>query len=342
MLLIDLSNLLHRNMHVLDELTDSRGNSTGGAFGCINSIHKMLKQKKYREPCICFSDLGIPLFRRELHSEYKPHKKPIDTGGLGDLSKLYSDINKNPVELDLEKESFLRKYKFNKDLLVQKLLPALGIPVIQVPNTEADDIIALWTKTVRDEYNTVVTSDKDMLQLVDDNTEWVDPIRDVTHDKASFIQTFDLVPERYQFQYKMLKSIQGDSSDNIWSIEGIGGTTAARLARQFAEGVPFEEIERPKRCSSKGFENFKKSKDHIFNNLKLVDANYIFDNNLPVLEEMKQGLRSQAMVAPDEYLANAHLKDYSMISALEKVPYIVQTQYNLDYFDIIKRYFSNN
>ena len=339
MLVFDGSNLLHRNLHAMEELHDAAGNSTGGAFGVLNSIHKALKLKKYREPCIVMWDSGIPLLRREVYSNYKPKKRPVEQEGQ-DLSKYYSDINKNPDELDLDTASFLKKYQFNRDLLNLKLLPALGIPSIQVPNSEADDIIALWCKTVRGESNLIITSDRDMLQLVDDNTEWYDPIRDHLVDKHSFIQEWELNPNNYQFNFKLYKAINGDASDGIPGIEGIGGTSASKLAKVIAEGTPFEDVQRPPRCNSKGFENFKNSKDIIFRNLKLVDADYALENS-EYRESLVKGLRSIATIQADEFLANDILKSYSMITSLGIVPYIIQAQDNLDYFEIIKTYFSN-
>lgn len=339
MILFDLSNLIHRNLHVLEDLKDSVGNSTGGAFGCLNSIHKALKQRKYREPCICFLDSGIPLFRRELYSNYKAHKMPVSQDGL-DMSKYYSDINKEPEDLDLDTASFLKKYGFNRDLLNLKILPALGIPSIQIPNTEADDIISLFAKTVRDEHNTIITSDRDMLQLVDDNTDWYDPIRDHLVDKNGLIQEWELNPEYYQKNYKLYKAINGDSSDGIPGIEGIGGTSAKKLARRLVEGDTIESMERPPRCNSKGFENFKNSKDIIFRNLKLVDLDYPLEEVPEYKEALIKGLKSVATVTPDEYLANDILKSYSMVTSLGLVPYIIQAQSNLDYFEVINTYFS--
>lgn len=339
MLVLDGSFLLHRSLHTLEELKDSFGNSTGGAFGVINSIHKALKSRMYREPCICMFDSGIPLFRREIYANYKPHKMPVDVEGQ-DMTKFYSDINKNPEELDLETASFLKKYGFNRDLLCNKLLPALGIPAIRIANTEADDIIATWCKTVRNEPNTIITSDRDLLQLVDDNTEWYDPIRDHNVTKYDFIKEWELAPNNYQFNFKLYKAINGDASDNVPGIEGIGSTTAKKLARELAEGVSFESIERPPRCNSKGFENFKNSKDQIFTNLKLVDLDYPIDNNLPIYNDIIKGLKQQATVQPDEFLANDILKSYSMITTLGIVPQIIQAQDNLDYFGIVKRYFN--
>lgn len=339
MLIFDGSNLLHRNLHVLDDLKDSVGNPTGGAFGCINSIHKALRLKKYREPCLVIFDSGIPLFRRELFSNYKAHKMPVTQDGL-DMQKYYSDINKNPEDVDLDTASFLKKYQFNRDLLNMKLLPALGIPSIQIPNTEADDIIALWVKTVRNEFNTIITSDRDMLQLVDDNTDWYDPIRDNLVDKNSFIQEWELNPSKYQLNFKLWKAINGDSSDGIPGIEGIGSTSAKKLARKLSEGETIQSIERPSRCNAKGFDNFKNSEDLIFRNFKLVDLDYPIEQVPEYKNLIVGGIKSVSTVTPDEYLANDILKSYSMVTTLGLVPYIIQAQSNLDYFEIINTYFS--
>lgn len=338
-LVLDGSNYLHRALHNPDinNLTDSTGSPTGGAYVVIKMILSALKSKRYREPCVVMWDNGIPLFRRELFSEYKYWKKPTAEDGI-DTSKYYSELNKDPVELTVEDKSFLEQYRFCRDLLNIKILPKLGIPSITVTNCEADDIISAWCKLCRGDRNIIITSDRDMKQLVDDNTDWYDVMRDHYVDTETLIKEDGLVPENYRKHFTLTKAINGDSSDNVPGIEGIGSKSALKLAEQLTKGVNYKDVERPPRCKSTGFDNFLNSEDQVVRNYKLVDLDYPYKFKLPLYKKILTQLSQLSTTEPDTYSALDVLRTYSMNSLLSSVEYITQAQYELDYFNIVKQY----
>ena len=201
-LLVDCMGLLYRGHFALHTrpLTSPEGTVTSGLNHLVTEILKLV-EKHRPSYCAAVFDGPLPSFRREIYPEYKANRPPM------------------PDELITQTE------------LALKLIPALGIPKIQWDGLEADDLIAgLAGQAENRGYRTVIlSSDKDLLQLITDRT-WVyrpgrpgNPGRMVTPGEVpdEIGTTADRVP--------LLLALAGDSSDNIPGARGIGIKTALKL-----------------------------------------------------------------------------------------------------------------
>ncbi len=146
-----------------------------------------------------------------------------------------------------ERTAALLDYKANRDPMpedlgiqlpyVKELLNAYQIPCIELPGIEADDVIGtlsrLWEKKEHDIY--IVSTDKDLMQLVDDHVWIYDTMKDVKYDREKVYAKMGVYPE----QIADLLGLMGDASDNIPGVKGVGPKTAQKLLADFQnmEGV---------------------------------------------------------------------------------------------------------
>jgi len=204
--LIDGNNILFRSYYATaytgNIMRNSKGFPTNGLYGLINMLNKIINEEKPEYVMVAF-DKG-KTFRHEKYSDYKGGRMAT------------------PDDLKLQFP------------VAKKLVEALGMTYYEIDNYEADDIIGTFVKKAeRDkEFSSVIiSSDKDLLQLVSDDTEMkllkqVGNIR-MTHEE--FLNTYGIEPERMVD----LKSLMGDSSDNIPGVKGIGEKTALTLLKEY-------------------------------------------------------------------------------------------------------------
>ena len=211
-ILVDGNNLLFRSYYATaytgNFMRNSEGFPTNGLFGFVNMINKIINEEKPTYIAVAF-DVG-KTFRHEKYSEYK--------GGRDETPD------------DLKKQFPVAK----------KILDAMGIKYLECPGYEADDIIGTLAKMVDiddDFIATIISSDKDLLQLISNDVEvkllkQKDFIR-MNHD--TFVETYGIEPIRMVD----LKGLMGDSSDNIPGVKGIGEKTALKLLQKYVsvEGV---------------------------------------------------------------------------------------------------------
>ena len=216
-ILVDGNNLLFRSYYATaytgNFMRNSEGFPTNGLFGFVNMINKIINEEKPTYIAVAF-DVG-KTFRHEKYSEYK--------GGRDETPD------------DLKKQFPVAK----------KILDAMGIKYLECPGYEADDIIGTLAKMVDiddDFIATIISSDKDLLQLISNDVEvkllkQKDFIR-MNHD--TFVETYGIEPIRMVD----LKGLMGDSSDNIPGVKGIGEKTALKLLQKYVsvEGV-YEHID---------------------------------------------------------------------------------------------------
>ena len=216
-ILVDGNNLLFRSYYATaytgNFMRNSEGFPTNGLFGFVNMMNKIINEEKPTYIAVAF-DVG-KTFRHEKYSEYK--------GGRDETPD------------DLKKQFPVAK----------KILDAMGIKYLECPGYEADDIIGTLAKMVDiddDFIATIISSDKDLLQLISNDVEvkllkQKDFIR-MNHD--TFVETYGIEPIRMVD----LKGLMGDSSDNIPGVKGIGEKTALKLLQKYVsvEGV-YEHID---------------------------------------------------------------------------------------------------
>ena len=202
LLLLDSNSLVNRAYYAMPSLRDSSGRCTGGVYGFVNMLAKLIHEEKPTH-IACAFDVHAPTFRHKVYEAYKAGRHPM------------------PDELR------------EQIPLLKQVLQAMHICVVELAGYEADDI--LGTLSYRASMPVIVVSgDKDVLQLVDDNVT-------VYHTKRGITDVVAYTPARLAeegiqaFQVPELKGLMGDSSDNIKGVAGVGEKTARSLLAQYTD-----------------------------------------------------------------------------------------------------------
>ena len=206
-ILVDGSSFLFRAYHAIREpLTTSTGQTTHAVFGTINMLRSLAKQYQPVRLAVVMDAKG-KTFRNDMYPAYKANRPPMP-----------DDLR---VQLDY----------------VKQIIPALGITLVSVPGVEADDVIGtLATEASKRDFHTViVSSDKDLAQLVSAQVEMVDTMKNTRLDPDGVAEKFGVPPA----QIVDYLALMGDSSDNIPGIPGVGPKTAVKWLTEFGslEGV---------------------------------------------------------------------------------------------------------
>jgi DNA polymerase-1 len=200
--LVDATAFCYRAFYALRGLTTSFGQPTNAIYGFINILNKILKSEKPEYLAVCF-DISRDTFRQKKFAEYKIQRPPMP-------DSLVSQIP-----------------------LIKEIVVSYGIVILEKENYEADDIIATLAKKAQENglSVTVISSDKDILQLVDDNTVVFSPYKNegLTYDSKRVFERFGVRPERITD----IIALMGDDVDNIPGVPGIGEKTAVELIRKF-------------------------------------------------------------------------------------------------------------
>ena len=223
-------------------------------------------------------DSGIPLHRRELYPEYKPNSKPV---GVTE-AKYLSQVNIDGTE-STGRESFIKEYQKLVATLHERILPYCNCISIRVDNVEADDIIAFCCFHLKDIEKQIISTDKDLLQLLSETTSvyrfQYSGDTGALHDWDWVCDSYDYV-EQFRYAFLIEKAIIGDTSDNIPGIEGIGTKLAKKYAHSVIRNIiTYKQslneamyfVERPYRASQKGYNNFRQASDQVKRNIDLMD-----------------------------------------------------------------------
>ncbi|MEM9384019.1 MAG: DNA polymerase I [Pseudomonadota bacterium] len=198
--LIDGSSYLYRAFHALPPLTSADGRPTGAVYGVVNMLNKFLQETEPTHIAVLFDARG-KTFRDDIYAEYKAQRPSMPDDLKVQIEPLYATVR------------------------------ALGMPIVQVPGVEADDVIGtLCTQARTAGWKTVVsTIDKDMAQLVNDDVRLVNTMFDTQLDREGVIAKFGVQPE----QIVDYLALVGDTSDNIPGVPGVGQKSAAGLLGTF-------------------------------------------------------------------------------------------------------------
>ncbi|MGD0021141.1 MAG: DNA polymerase I [Smithellaceae bacterium] len=198
--LVDGSNYLYRAFYAIPMLTNSKGFPTNAIYGFTNMLLKLLRELEPDYIVVSF-DVKGPTTRHEEFTDYKATRKPMPD----DLSP---------------------QIPFIKDVV-----RGFSIPVLEKQGTEADDIIGtLAERMSKKNWRVVIVSgDKDLMQLVDENVTMIDTMKDKTYDVAAVKERFGVEPGKVV----EILGLMGDTSDNIPGVPGIGPKTAQRLIEEY-------------------------------------------------------------------------------------------------------------
>ena len=195
LVLVDGSTYLFRAFHALPPLTAADGFPTGAMRGVIAMIRKLAKDYPGSPLVIVFDPKG-KTFRDDLYSEYKANRPPMD-----------DDLRKQ-IEPTFE------------------IIRAMGLPLLTVPEVEADDVIGTLASQASAQGRAVLisTSDKDMAQLVNDRVTLLNTMSETSMDRDGVVEKFGVPPELI-IDYLAL---MGDKVDNIPGVPKVGPKTAAK------------------------------------------------------------------------------------------------------------------
>lgn len=199
-ILIDGSGYIFRAFYAILRLSNSSGFPTNAVLGFTNMLLKVLDLEKPTHLGIAFDTSG-PTFRKERYAEYKANRQSAPE----DLVKQIPWIHKS--------------------------VDSFGVFRIEKPGFEADDLLGtLARRAVADGFRVeIITGDKDLMQLVDENITLFDTMKDRRIDIEGVKERFGVAPE----QIVDFLALVGDSSDNIPGVSGIGEKTATELIQQF-------------------------------------------------------------------------------------------------------------
>ena len=218
LVLVDGSGYIFRAFHGLPMMNRPDGTPINAVFGFTKMLLK-LKADLNPSHIIVIFDAGRVTFRNDIYPEYK------------------SNRSEPPEEL------------VPQFALVRQAAEAIGLPVLEMPGFEADDLIASYARQAEQAGMSclIVSSDKDLMQLVRGNITMLDPMKNRPIGREEVIEKFGVTPDKVVD----VQALAGDSTDNVPGVPGIGIKTAAELINQFGDLdsllAAAETIKQPKR-----------------------------------------------------------------------------------------------
>ena len=202
LVLIDGSGFIFRAFHALPPMTRPDGVPVNAVFGFTNMLARLLREHAGTHLAVIF-DAGRTTFRNRLYEQYKAHRPPAPE----DLVPQFA--------------------------LVREATAAFGVPAIELADWEADDLIAAYAAAAERAGGraTIVSSDKDLMQLIRPGVAMLDPIKQQPIGPAEVMAKYGVTPE------KMIdvQALIGDPTDNVPGVPGIGPKRAAELLTEYGD-----------------------------------------------------------------------------------------------------------
>jgi len=194
--LIDGSSYIYRAFYAMRNLSTSKGMPTNAIYILSRMLIKLIKEESPQKICFVLDSKG-PTHRHDMYEDYKATRQ------------------KMPEDLQAQFPYIIR------------IIEALGIPIVRRESLEADDIIATLARRYggTSEKVVIISGDKDLMQLVNENTTVWDTLKDKVYGPDEVKEKYGVYPE----YIADLLAIMGDSSDNIPGVAGIGAKGAVAL-----------------------------------------------------------------------------------------------------------------
>ena len=216
--LIDASGFIFRAFHALPPMNRPDGTPVNAVRGFCAMIMKVISGTD-ADHIACVFDYSSKSFRNDIYDQYKAHRPETP-------------------------EDLVPQFP-----LIREAARAFNLPVVEKEGYEADDIIATYARMASEAgaRTTIVSSDKDLMQLVSDSVGMLDGVRTRDIGEAEVIEKFGVVPDKVV----EVQALAGDSVDNVPGVPGIGVKTAAQLIGEYGDLETLlqraHEIRQPKR-----------------------------------------------------------------------------------------------
>lgn len=216
--LVDGSAFIFRAYHALPPLTNPEGVVVNAVYGFCNMMVKLLNDMRAPYIAVIF-DAARKNFRNDIYPEYKANR------------------DETPVDL------------IPQFPLIREATKAFGIECIELDGFEADDLIATYARIAHEQGRkvTIVSSDKDLMQLVNGHVSMFDPMKNKMIGIDDVVEKFGVRPDRVTH----VQALAGDATDNVPGVPGIGVKTAAQLINEYGDLETLltraGEIKQPKR-----------------------------------------------------------------------------------------------
>lgn len=200
LVLVDGSSYLYRAFHAMPSLTNSKGLHTGATYGITNMLRRLLTDYEPSHLAVVFDAKG-KTFRDDLYAEYKANRPPM------------------PDEMRQQLEA------------IRSLVKALGMPLLEVPGVEADDVIGtLAEQGEKHGFDvTISTGDKDMAQLVNNSVTLVNTMDNSRLDPNGVQSKFGVEPGQMVDYLTLI----GDTVDNVPGVPKVGPKTAVKWLKEY-------------------------------------------------------------------------------------------------------------
>ena len=218
LVLVDGSGYIFRAYHALPPVTRPDGTQVNAVFGFSQMLERFLREHTASHLAVVF-DAARKTFRSEIYPQYKAHRPEPDPELVPQFA------------------------------LIREATEAFGVAQVEQPGFEADDLIAAYARefTAQGGRVTIVSSDKDLMQLIRPGVVMQDPIKRAEIGEAQVMEKFGVPPALVA----QVQALAGDATDNVPGVPGIGVKTAAQLLAEYGDLETLlaraAEIKQPKR-----------------------------------------------------------------------------------------------
>lgn len=281
--LVDGSAYIFRAFHALPPMTRADGTPVNAVYGFANMLTKLVEDSEADFLAVIF-DTARKTFRSDIYPEYKAHRPPA------------------PEELIPQFD------------LIREATRAYSLPCLELEGFEADDLIATYARhAVEQGFDvTIVSSDKDLMQLVGPGVRMMDPMKNKFIGPDEVVDKFGVAPDRVVD----VQALLGDSTDNVPGIKGIGEAPAAQLINEFGsldelfeatkdpEAVKAMAVEKADACKARIYE--LAGREFSIGSTKQLKEVLIDELKLPVPNDKKTGKPTTNAAAMNTLAAKGH------------------------------------
>lgn len=221
-LICDGSNTFLRAFHASPQ-ANYNGEHIGGISGFLQSLASVVRRIGPTRCIVTFDGVGGSKRRRQIYSDYKEGRKRSKTS-----NRFYEYENEDDVVEEDQKREIIKTYRY---------LQTLPVTIAMIDHVEADDVIAYAKSAVfSDSDITIMSTDKDFLQLVDKRTTVFRPTEKRLYQTDDVFEKYGIPPH----QFMLYRIIEGDSSDNI---DGVSYVGEKRIKKHLGELIMKDEMQ---------------------------------------------------------------------------------------------------